>query len=154
MNENFNFNKTPTTAKPSAQRSNTLFLFTVLLVLILAYWHLHKNGMHVEMDIPSNKGTITQDIIPQESVQNTTTTETIEISKNQIMDNIYYYGKIIIITAVVMGLLYLWYKYDTSVDATITNKEKGVLLVLLLIYKWILHHNLHLKKVWALQKRL
>lgn len=118
MNENFNFNTTPTTNKPSAKRYSTLVIFCILIIILLAYMHIVKNGLHVEITVPKEIN-IPQEIVKEVKANFVSTTtksdETIKIvTQSATMENVYYYGKIIIGAAVIIGALYLYYKYDTS----------------------------------------
>lgn len=106
------------TSKPSAERYNTIIKLTILLIIILACYHLVKNGFHLEMHtVPKTPDVTIKDAIPQEIVQNSINKsqeafKNINTTNSSIMDDVYYYGKIIVVVAVGIGILYAIYKSD------------------------------------------
>jgi len=135
MNKQFkpSFN---TTVKPSDTRYNTLMLFTIIIILLLVCIHLYRYGIDMNIKVPSNSDTlIAKKEIPQEVMETaqkvkerlTKVKEYLtEIKEDPTtMQQVYYYGKIILGFAVVVGVLYLCYKYEMSMNAPTGNTGGG-----------------------------
>jgi len=120
MNENYNFNKTPLTNKPSATRYNTIVLFCILIIILVAYMHIIKNGLHLEIKIPYEIRIPTEIKLPPEVLNNVkevkatlaNTTKSIESPVN--MEYVYYCSKIVLITGLVLVTTYYGWTFITA----------------------------------------
>lgn len=111
MNEHFNLNKTPTTFKPSAERYNTLMLFIILIIVLFAFIHLYRNGIDMNVKVPGNSDAIiAKKEVSEEFMESARKVKEhlTKVKENPTtMQQVYYYGKIILGFAVVVGVLYL-----------------------------------------------